>query len=121
LNALRESSSKIIPEFLSSTAIQVAALNAAKPTVLDQFHTTVSYIFEYFPFELEEFGVQAMTVEPPSLVGCTWNREASQLVSAEGIILSVPEILSELGNMQPKTPWFPDDEVGCGEEEKAKE
>jgi hypothetical protein len=104
LSALRDSSSKTIPEFLSSTAFQVATLNAAKSVMLDQLHTTVSYISEYFPFEPEEFGVQATTVEPPSLAGYTWNRKADQLVSAEGTTLSVPEILPELRNMQPKTP-----------------
>jgi hypothetical protein len=57
MSALHDVSSKIIPEFLSSTAFQVVALNAAKPTMLDQLYTTISYISEYFPFKPEEFGV----------------------------------------------------------------
>jgi hypothetical protein len=79
------------------------ALNVVKPAMLNQLHTILSYVSEYFPFKLEEFRVHAITVEPPSLGGFNWDREADRLVSDEGTILSVPEILSELCKMQLNT------------------
>jgi hypothetical protein len=48
----------------------------AKPMMLDQLYTILSYISEFFPFKLEEFGVQEMVVEPPSFVGFKWDQEA---------------------------------------------
>jgi hypothetical protein len=110
LTALREASSKIIPNFLYSTAFQVVALNMMKPAMLDQLHTILSHVFEFFPFKPEEFDMHETVVKPPSLAECKWDREADQLVSDDGTALSVPEILPELGSMPPKTPWLPEDE-----------
>jgi hypothetical protein len=87
----------------------------AKPAMLNQLHTTLSYVSEFFPFKPEEFGVHTTAVEPPSFVGFKWDREADQLVSEEGTALSVPEILPELGSMQPSTPWFLDEDEEDGE------
>jgi septal ring factor EnvC (AmiA/AmiB activator) len=69
LGTFQEASSKILLDFLSSNAFQVAALNLAKPAMLDQLHTTLSYISELFPFKPEEFGVTETVVEPPSFTG----------------------------------------------------
>jgi hypothetical protein len=110
LSALQEASSKTNPQFLSSTVFQVAALKMAKPVMFDQLHMTLSYVSEFFPFKPKEFGVHVTVVEPPSFAGFRWDQEVDQLVFEEGTALSVSEILPELGNMQPKTPWFSDEE-----------
>jgi hypothetical protein len=120
LGTLQEVSSKILLDFLCSNTFQVAALNLAKPAMLDQLHTTISYISELFSFKPEEFGVTETMMEPPSFTGFKWNRETGQLISGDGVALSVSEIHLELGSMQPKTPWFPEDEAE-EEEEGAQE
>jgi hypothetical protein len=99
LGTFQEASSKILLDFLSSNAFQVAALNLAKPAMLDQLHTTLSYISELFPFKPEEFGVTETVVEPPSFTGFKWDRETDQLISEDRVALFVPEIVPELGSM----------------------
>jgi hypothetical protein len=54
--------------------------------------------------------VTETVVESPSFAGFKWDRETDQLVSGDGVALSVSEILPELGSMQPKTPLFLEDE-----------
>jgi hypothetical protein len=78
--------------------------------MLAQLHITLSYVFKFFPFKSEEFGMHETVVEPPSFADFKWDREADQLVSGDGTALSVLKIPPELGSMQPKTLWFPEDE-----------